>query len=42
VLRSSGYGILDKQALKTIWMTSPYPVFENVVEIPITFLLTED
>jgi protein TonB len=42
VLRSSGYRILDKQALRTIQKASPYPVLESAVEIPITFRLTKD
>jgi protein TonB len=42
LLRSSGYRILDKQALRTIQKASPYPVLESAVEIPITFRLTKD
>jgi protein TonB len=42
LLRSSGYRILDKQALRTIQRASPYPVLESAVEVPITFRLTKD
>jgi TonB family protein len=42
LLRSSGYRILDKQALRTIQRASPYPVLESAIEVPITFRLTKD
>lgn len=39
LVKSSGHGILDKEALQTIKRASPYPTVKGSIEVPISFKL---
>jgi protein TonB len=41
ILKSSGYSMLDTAAKETVVKASPFPVLNNTIEIPITFLLKD-
>ena len=39
VINSSGHGVLDRAAVRTIKRAGPYPRFQDTVTVPITFRL---
>jgi TonB family protein len=41
IARSSGYAILDSEALKIVTKAAPFPAVEGEIVVPITFRLTE-
>jgi TonB family protein len=42
VLRGSGYAILDSAAMETVVKSSPFPLANYSIEVPITYRLTQD